>query len=437
MVPAVDNINTFQLNDSDITVLTKSVLDDSLITSSNIAPVIAGMGTVNVDPYFGKTNAGIYFQVVPPVSSYNFPVAASAIDSVVLVLPYSGFTYGDTANTTQTQRFTAYRMLDTMSLTSNYYNFSKFNVDRTNPLGSVTANIYNLKNDVVLKSGGTNISVAPHLRIRLNNDIKEALVDSTLNYGTYVDFLNWFRGIYVEPDTNQSGTSIPYFRLDGTDNFTTASVLFYMQDSVISSFAFNTTSTAHSNWVSRIYTGFPAVSHFSPSITNDSILLIQNEPGAKADIRITNLRHMDTLIKQSLINKAEILLTKIDVNGSSDAAITDSRFAEPASIVPDGIQSDGTVYTILDRYPVSSTTPIDFIDGKSRSVTVGAFTVTQYSINFPRELQQALIQGRSELHLRLRGARTYNGAFRLVAGGRSYSNGTYSLRVNVVYSKIH
>lgn len=429
LTPAVDNIKTFALDPNEITFLTKTVYDDSIFTSSNISPVFAGLGTVNADPFFGVTNAGIYFNVIPPTSSYIFPVSKSDIDSVVLVLPYSGFTWGDTGNVNRPQTFSVYRLTDTMSHTGNYFSFTRFGVDRSHILGTATVNINDLKNNVQLADS----SVSPHLRIKItDNDFIQKMYDSTSQYTDYPTFLSWFKGLYVEPDTTAGtpGTSLAYFQLDGSSYYTTAGLLFYKKDSVISQFAYNTTNCAHSMWVKRNYTGYPVAPYYSPSRTDDSIIMIQNEPGAAGDIQITNLQHINQVIGKSLINKAQVLITKVDVVSPS------TIYTAPSRIRVTGVDDFGTYYYIADNYPLSNSSTNDFIDGTAKTVTVGAFTVTQYSINFPRELQKSLIQGRSNLHLRINGTQTYPGAYRLIAGGKSNSNGSYKLQINVIYSKI-
>src|SRR5690606_39293688 len=77
-------------------IYTKTVRTDSFVTSNSIngVPVYHALGTVN-DPFSGKTNAGFYFQIIPPSLGYGFPQTP---DSVVLVLPYAGFTWGDTTS---------------------------------------------------------------------------------------------------------------------------------------------------------------------------------------------------------------------------------------------------------------------------------------------------------------------------------------------------
>src|SRR5690606_1675391 len=91
LLSSADNINTVTFPDT-LSVITRTVYDDSVVTSYNVSPVYAGLGTVN-DPYFGRTSAGMALQVVPPSTSYSF---GSVPDSAVLILPYSSFSWGDT-----------------------------------------------------------------------------------------------------------------------------------------------------------------------------------------------------------------------------------------------------------------------------------------------------------------------------------------------------
>src|ERR1044072_6346595 len=137
IAPAVDNIN---LIDTSLQVRCRTIISDSLITSNSYSgiTIFHGLGTVT-DPYFGKTNAGIYFQVIPPISGYTFPVGA-IYDSAVLILPYSGFTWGDTAAAIN-QKITVYEVTEPMSKDSIYYSFTTKTSNKATPLGSVTVNI--------------------------------------------------------------------------------------------------------------------------------------------------------------------------------------------------------------------------------------------------------------------------------------------------------
>jgi hypothetical protein len=274
------------------------------------------------------------------------------------------------------------------------------------------------------------------MSIRLNEDYIDSFYNNTSKYASYPDFLRWFKGIYIESDTNGPGNTLHYFRLDGSGYYTTAGILFYTKgvstpDSVITAFGYNTVSCTHSVWVKRSY-GTPLQNYVNSTQQSDNYVMIQNEPGAAASVRLPYLRQLGAAMGKSLINKAELTLTMIDT-------LNASTWTEPARIYPVGIidTPGGTKssYTIADRYPLTSTDPLNFIDGLKTRLVVGTAVVSVYHINFPRELQQAIVQGRSELNLRINGTQTYVGAYRLIAGGRNHP--TNKMQLHIVYSKIN
>ena len=407
LLPGPGNIQTTTIPDT-LPVISRTVYDDSVVTSYNFSPVYGGVGTVN-DPYFGRTSAGLYFQVVPPSTSYSFP---SMPDSAVLILPYGGFSWGDTTATGAAQQFTVYRVLDKMSLDNDYYSFHRLQTDRSQPLGTGSISLKQIKSTEL-----------PHLRIRLSQQFISEMHQRVSQMGSYPEFLDFFRGFYVEPDTNSSNANaIHYFRLDGTSNYNTAGVLFYNGDTVRSAFSFNTSSCVQFTWVSRKYAQH--VRNYFQSVASADTMLLQNEPGAALDIVIPNIQSLPA----GLINKAELVITAIP---SSQDAI----FTTPARIYPVGIDAGGAAYSIADRQPLNSATPLEFIDGRARFEVVGGSVVTRYRINFPRELQQAIMQGKEELRFRINGTQTFPGAYRLIAGGRGHQNTEYRLKLNIIFSK--
>ncbi len=410
LLSSADNINTVTFPDT-LSVITRTVYDDSVVTSYNISPVYAGLGTVN-DPFFGRTNAGIAFQVVPPSTSYAFGILP---DSAVLILPYSGFSWGDTTSGNVPQRFTVYLLSENMSLDDNYYSFHRFQIDRNNPVGSAAA----------VSVGDIKSGEQPQLRIKLSGDFINLINNNVSRFSSYPEFLSFFKGLYIEPDTNSSAANaIHYFRLDGTSNYNTAGILFYSADTVRAAFSFSTSSCAHYTWLSRRYT--PQINHYFSSLAGADTILLQNEPGAALDIVIPNIQ----AIPQALINKARL---EISLLQDPQSAI----FTPPARIYPIGIDAGGASYNIADRLPLNSAAPLDFIDGRGRPVISTGGSRMVYTINFPRELQQAILQGKNELRLRINGTQTFPGAYRLIAGGRNFPDPDYRLKLTIVYSKIN
>lgn len=431
VTPASDLLYTDNLIGDTLTINTKTVLDDSINTSytSTSLSTIHGLGTLN-DPFFGRTNWGIYMQVVPAAANLTLP---SQVDSAVLILPYAGFTWGDTSGAA-TEKFTVYRVSQNMSDTATYYSKTFTPVESTPVSASVSVQLDKLSDSVKVQGANK----APHLRIKLTDAFRDILVTAAKSSVDNDAFLNQVKGLYICATDTLNGTvrRVPYFFITGSADYLRASVALYYQengntspDSVRSSFLnFVYGDCAHYNYITRNYSGKTANQYFQSTLQSDSLMLLQNEPGAALDIRIPNLKNLPV----GLINKAQLVITQVKQPGDES-----DKFFAPSRIYPVGVDSTGAAYTILDRLPLTSTSPLDFIDGTSHDVTMpDGTTVKQYYINIPREVQNAIVKKSKELHLRINGTVTYPGAYRLIAGGK-HSNKLYKVRLNIVYTKIN
>jgi hypothetical protein len=429
ITPSSDFIYTDNVIGDTLTINAKTVLDDSIATSytdANIS-VVHGLGVLN-DPFFGRTNWGIYMQVVPTAANLSLPT----VDSAVLILPYTGFAWGDTNSTTQT--YSVYRISDDLSDTVTYYSKTYTNVEST-PISAapVTVNLTHLGDSVRVQGANK----APHLRIKLTGAFKDALIAAANSSADNAAFLSLIKGLYIRAnDTgNTTNKRVPYFLLTGSADYMRASIALYYQengntaaDSVRASFLnFITNGTVHYNYITRNYTS-QLQQYFQSIIKSDEVIAMQNEPGAALDIRIPNLKNLPI----GLINKAQLVITQVKIPGDMSDV-----FTTPSRIYPVGVDTTGLSYTILDRLPLTSSSPLEFMDGTAHSVTMPNGTVTtQYFINIPREVQSAIVNRKKELHLRINGTVTYPAAYRLLAGG-SNSDKYYKIRLNIVYSKIN
>ncbi|MBS1584259.1 MAG: DUF4270 family protein [Bacteroidetes bacterium] len=435
VAPAIDNVNTTTIP---LSVRCRTIEFDSMVTSNSYAgiPIFHGLGTVT-DPYFGKTNAGIYFQVQPPVDGFSFNTSAT-IDSAVLILPYSGFTWGDTSLAVN-QKITAYRVTEDMSKDSVYYSFMTKAVDRIKPLGSVTVNIDHLSDSVynIHPANGDSTSARPaHLRIKLDKTnftdvIHDVSAPGNTELSSAAAFQSFFKGIYLEADPRSNGAAIPYFYLDGSTDYTRAGVLFYYHlpgdtTSYTQPFYYSSNTCAHFNHITRTTRGSSAETVLGQTGYNNDVVLAQNLPGCEIDVIIDNIQSLprDSF---ALINKAELIITR-------QPKASEDIYSAPYRLYPIGIDSVGATYTIADGYPITSTAPLAFIDGVYREPDAN-HNEAYYVINLPREIQAALKAGKQSVHLHITGTTDYPGAYRLVAGGNS-GTGT-QMKFNVVYSKLY
>lgn len=434
LVPAGDEINTEALDSA--TIYSKTFFDDTIATSLSISgiSIIHALGNVSAsaDPYSGNVNAGIYVQVVPPATSFTFPQSP---DSAVLVLPYARYSWGDTTAAAASQTFEVYEIADsTLSKDSIYYSSTDKAIKGT-VIGTATISNAQTLDDSVSVNGANK---AAHLRIRLSNDyldrIKAEATSGSNTFAGYSAFLKRFPGLYIAPKAGTVGSTLYYFRLDGTADYGRAGVLFYYTDTAgvkSTSFFYTSDYAAHYNKIKRDREGNSVTPFYNSTANTDSIFIIHNEPGGAADIRFPFIKNLP---KQP-INKAELIITQAELPGDAGSG----KFTPPDRLFPVGVNTDGTSYTVLDRFPTTSTEPLLFIDGTRRKETLplpDGRTVYRYVINIPREVQRAIVEGKDVLHLRLSGASGYPGAYRLIAGGNTYSDPAYRVTLRIVYSKI-
>ena len=442
LTPSTDNIGTDTFLIPADYIIAKTVQDDTLQTSTRSATynVYHALGWLKEPaetslPYPSTTQGDVIFQIVPKSTGFAF-TGGDIIDSVVIVMPYSGFSWGDTT-VTDAQTIKAYELSDTLTNNSRYFT-TTVKTPKSEEIGSVTFNTGRLGTGVIgdsvvlVKSRSKNSTqkVGPHLRIKLSNAFKERF-DTLVgkHYSTHDSFLNNLRGFMLKPDVNKAGKAMPYFRINGgSDNYGQTNLLVYAHnggnDSIVYQFPFNTTYTAHYNYIKRTYS--------NPALFNNKDfpeLMVQNQPGAAIDLTITNLRDFEALKGNIVINKVEFVLTEV-----AEYAQT-VKYTRPIRTYPLGIDGANVKYGILDRLDNGSASDagLSFINGTPFTNT--ATNTTTYPINFPREFQQSMIQQKSELHLRINGTQTFPAAYRLVAGNRSHPNAKYRYALRVVYSK--
>ena len=454
--PAGNQVGVYSVS---LPCITHTYYDDSTITSTNIGglAVYQGVGVYN-DPFFGTMTGSTYFQVIPTDFGPAILAAADSnvIDSAVLILPYSGFTYGDTVNESTTQTYQAFYMLDTMGLNSIYYNYSTKPIDINHPLSDpTTINVYHLRDSV-----GLHPNVLPQnypgLRIKLKLPaITKLLLNAqaaTTSTNPSQDFLNNFNGICVRvADSRHSATAIPYFQLDGSSIYSQAGILVYYHVSnvvgdtgLIEPYYFNTGCCAHFNNITKSFNHSPVNALLHSTAANDSIIALQNQPGASFDVVVPGIKSLP----KGVINKAELRFSVLSYSNPNGALLPERLYPLGIGngIYPTGI-SEGLAYTLSDRYPLTSVTPLIVMDGYlhpvsyTDSITHTTTTIQTFTMDLPREVINSIAAGNDVLHLHINGTEDFYGAFHLVAAGGSYGNSNtndtlYRPKLFVVYSKL-
>lgn len=433
LIPVVDNIHTFNLPADSLAITLSSALFDSVSTNTytpNQSPII-GIGKIQFDPFFGNLSEGLYIQFVPPNDFHSFPsLSLFTFDSAVIALPYSGFSYGDTSMAASNfQGYKVYRVTDPMSINdSSVYTFTDFAYDPT-AIGGGDYSLQRMKDSFTVG----NDTLAGQLRIKLNtNYILNNIIQLDSSYFIDMDkFVDYFKGWYIAPVSSSSSQKdrISYFTLAGSSLHQTARVDFYFHDGSgtvkIFSFPYGLLSTAYANRIKRDFQNAPASNFIAHNIDRDSIL-IQGYPGFYTQITLRNINK----IPPCVINKAQLVLTALPVGRDND-------FFPPTNILLEKVNEDGQVTPIQDILGATgspSTGGLNFMDGHANKVIINGQEYTQYILNFPRELQTAILAGKDSLTLRISCQSIYAGGYRLVAPGFGNAQDK-ALKLDIIYTK--
>jgi len=433
LIPGIDNINTFGKSISDFDVSINQGSYDSFRTDDYRTPLVA-LGSIAQDPFFGKTFAGFYFQIHPPLANFTFPDDLTSIDSVVLAVPYARFSYGDDNIEGDLQAINVYRITDanfgTGDTAVKRYAFDQVAINPT-PLSSALVSLDDIINDSVTYAGGAVIRNT--MRIKMPTSLGEDFAQlDTAVLANSTAFTEYFKGLYVAPDTTASlnyQRRISYFVLDTASagsNFAKARMEIYYKKTDGSHslilFPYKIGPDAMFSHIHRNYQSFPA-QQFNPGTVHDSIAL-QSFPGMYSEITLNNIQD----IPLSVINKAQLTLTVLKVGN-------DDIYLPSQQLILSGVNEDGSSYTISDYYDNAGINGslTSYVGGTPSTVTIDGTQYLQYKINFPRELQKAVLERKESLKLRISSVTNYYGAYRLVADGLHGPEAT-RLKFDVVYS---
>lgn len=449
--------DTAQIKQLVLSCITHTYFDDTVMTNVNYSgiPVYEAIGNM-YDPFFGTMTGSTFFQITPGSPGYDpFIDSTVTIDSCVLVVPftYGCLLYGDTSNQNLTQTYQAFYMTDSMGYYSNYYSFTNKAVDERNPITApFTVNMYHLQDS-------DNVAGADHasMRIRLNTYFTELLNVALANSYNAADpsaaFISAFNGICVRPaDTRSVSNVIPYFELDGIDEYSSAGVLLYyhtkgstITDTLIQQYSYNYAVCTHFNQITKSYSRYPINALLHSTAANDSIVALQNQPGASIDVKIYGI---NSIPKGVVINKAELQFTMLPQYNPMAPIYGPDTLGPPIKLYPNGLSIGNgmggvypdsatalnQLYLVADRYPTTSLTPLTMMDGYLHQFPVTNNYV--YTVDLPREVMQAIAMKSDSIHLHINGSQDFYGAFHLVVGGGSLSDSTSRAKFVVTYSKL-
>lgn len=357
LIPAVDNVNTFDTLLDVVTDTNLLYLDSTRITKYDDH----ALGYME-DPEFGNTSAALYFGVLPLTAGANvFPNKDSIgdrIDSVVLSLSYTG-TYGDSMSV---QNFRVSEISNTANFPDSLTGYpltSPYFPTVAQPLGTATVNFTTLNDAKQFRQGkDTALTTQENvLRIRLDRSlgIRLAGYDTTSAYSSDSLFATKFKGIAVTVDSAGSARkkALAYFSLSDTSK--TKLTVYYRfinngkLDTAYASFNFDPTLTSRSaNIVRRNIAGTNYQRNLTSTAANKDRVYIQSGPGSIATVSIPAL----STLSNRLVYKAELIMKVLPTaeNSFLKAPILFLDHSDPANSRYITVQNDFLVDASTGNY---------------------------------------------------------------------------------------
>jgi hypothetical protein len=456
LIPAVDNVNTFEL--------TLNVNSDNLLLPDSLRVIASDplpVGEIFDDPEFGRTASNLYFTIYPNVGNnrpfypfYNKD-SVKGVDSVVLQLRFTGL-YGDS---TSVETFRVEEIAQNSGFGDTAFTVGK-SFATASVLGTKTINFTTLNDtNVVIRKDTTKLVNV--LRIRLNNSFGQRLINydttNTANGAYHSDsiFSTLLKGLAVTIDSNKAANkALAYF----TPGDTSSKLIVYYRvqrngviDTTTTSF-FNTgvkgplLVAGQSSSINRTpQHGF--ATYLNNATPSDDRIYLQSTPGSYALITIPGL---DTM-QNKVIYRAELVIPRV-------AAAGDNVFGLPDLLFLDLINaSKDSAYTIQNDFFVGSAGPniLSFGGSIRASDQTYRFNITRHiqgiitrkEPNYQFRLYAPLVtvpwyvqpgskfttSGISRISIPMN---TYLGAGRAVLYGGTEADASKKMRLYIVYSKI-
>jgi len=315
LIPEVDNVHTF---DTTIEVLTYNHLFTSANDTFNtVRSDEQFLGLIENDPIFGKTDARMYFQIIPRQSLRNVP-SKRYLDSVVLYVDYVE-TYGD-STIPQTIQVSEIRPTYDFKFiinrdSSDAYSIRSNNIDVFSNVLATKSIIPSTLDDSIYYWQDSLVKTANVLSIKLDNSLGERLLSldsaSIVNDTLFKQNFNGFALRSTNGGNAVLGLSLlsertrvaVFYKYESTSNADL--------DTTVANFALASTSAAAANYVGRNYSGTQMAASVGDNIA-DQFVYIQNTPGAYALLKIPALAGMSNRIVHLAELQAEAIADPSD-----------------------------------------------------------------------------------------------------------------------------
>jgi hypothetical protein len=379
----------------------------------------------NIDPIFGRTDAGIYtnFSISNNLTNLSFG-SNPVLDSAEIVIRYTGEYKGDTATSLT---FQVHVLSQNLDATASY--------STSNTIPYSTSLISNVVGTV--KPRGDAVCLV----LPFDNNLADYILKTNSNLTNNIAFQNAYKGLYIttenSPLSGAGSGSIRCFDLD--DAFSGINIYYHDGNSASSKgqkflFSFSGSDALRFNHIKNDYTKGATQNLFEQLTENESIATIKANSnvylnsfgGTRTKIYLPYLKNF-TDSQNVSINRAELIIKVDDVFSPYNIS-----YGYPANLALIACREDSTEELVYDQLEAS-----DFVKYG------GNYDATnkQYVFNIARQVQKIVTDKISNYGFYLVNAspsvasvaRRDNRLPRVVFGGKTNSN--FQPKFKVTYIK--
>jgi hypothetical protein len=318
-----------------ITLTAYSVREDSLKTANLVYNFLGFMK----DEMFGATTASFCTQFIPSGNNINFGESPE-LDSIVLILRYTGGFYGDTLNPFAIK---VYELTEEISPTDTFYHFSSI----ANTGINITYDPYFLLYPTPNTKVRLDTVYEPHARIRLSDELGNSFLQNASQLANSTSFKAFFKGLYICAEQLRNDGSLVNFTIHNSG--LSGIQLYYKNNDEAKKFSFiiKDKEVRFSIYDHDYEIGNP---DFQNQVIENNTFLgkeklyVQSMGGVKTKITFPYLKSLKD--KKIVINKAELVITNIGED--------ENKYPPPIGLSLQAINLKGDVvfFPDLDYGPV-------------------------------------------------------------------------------------